>query len=40
MSAREKFATQVDRALLADLRNLAKSEGRQLQALVDERSPR
>ena len=35
-SAREKFATQVDSALLADLRALAKAEGRQLQALVDE----
>jgi hypothetical protein len=34
--AREKFATQVDSALLADLRSLAKSEGCQLQALVDE----
>ena len=33
---REKFATQVDSALLADVRALAKSEGRQLQALVDE----
>ena len=33
---REKFATQVDPELLADLRRLAKSEGRQLQALVDE----
>lgn len=34
--AREKFATQVDSELLTALRNLAKSEGRQLQALVDE----
>ena len=34
--AREKFATQVDVNLLADLRALAKAEGRQLQALVDE----
>ncbi len=33
---REKFATQVDRELLADVRALAKAEGRQLQALVDE----
>jgi hypothetical protein len=33
---REKFATQVDRELLAGLRDLAKAEGRQLQALVDE----
>lgn len=37
MSAhREKFATQVDPALLDGLRHIAKSEGRQLQALVDE----
>ena len=34
--AREKFATQVDSEILSALRNLAKSEGRQLQALVDE----
>jgi histidinol-phosphate/aromatic aminotransferase/cobyric acid decarboxylase-like protein len=34
--AREKFATQVDPKLLADLRALAKAEGRQLQAVVDE----
>ncbi|HEX7760370.1 MAG TPA: hypothetical protein VF459_12760 [Caulobacteraceae bacterium] len=34
--AREKFATQVDPALLADLRGLAKSEGRQLQSVVEE----
>ena len=33
---REKFATQVDRELLANLRTLAEQEGRQLQALVDE----
>jgi hypothetical protein len=33
---REKFATQVDPELLAGLRDLAKAEGRQLQALVDE----
>ena len=32
----EKFATQVDGALLADLRGLAKQEGRQIQALVEE----
>ena len=36
MSQREKFATQVDSELLATLRALAKAEGRQLQALVDE----
>jgi hypothetical protein len=34
--AREKFATQVDSEILSALRGLAKSEGRQLQALVDE----
>ena len=33
---REKFATQVDGALLADLRGLAQQEGRQIQALVEE----
>ena len=33
---REKFATQVKSETLATLRSLAKSEGRQLQALVDE----
>jgi hypothetical protein len=33
---REKFATQVDSEILADVRALATSEGRQLQALVDE----
>ena len=33
---REKFATQVDADLLHDVRVLAKEEGRQLQALVDE----
>ena len=36
MSAREKFATQIDGQLLADLRNLARDEGRQIQALVEE----
>lgn len=33
---REKFATQIDSALLSDLRTLAKQEGRQIQALVEE----
>lgn len=33
---REKFATQVDAAILAELRALAREEGRQIQALVDE----
>lgn len=34
--AREKFATQVDANILSAVRSLAQSEGRQLQALVDE----
>lgn len=34
--SREKFATQMDSALLAELRALAKSEGRQLQSLIEE----
>ena len=33
---REKFATQVDSALLADIRQLARQEGRQLQSVVEE----
>lgn len=33
---REKFATQLQADLLAELRALAESEGRQLQALVEE----
>jgi hypothetical protein len=33
---REKFATQVNSEILTALRTLAQSEGRQLQALVDE----
>ncbi len=33
---REKFATQVDAEILAGVRALAREEGRQLQALVDE----
>ena len=33
---REKFATQVDSERLAELRSLARDEGRQSQALVDE----
>lgn len=33
---REKFATQVDSATLAAVRDLAREEGRQIQALVDE----
>ena len=34
--SREKLATLVDGALLADLRSLAKQEGRPIQALVEE----
>ena len=34
--AREKFATQVDTQLLAEIRGLANQEGRQIQALVEE----
>lgn len=36
MSIREKFATQVDPAVLEQIRRLAREEGRQLQALIDE----
>jgi len=37
MSAvREKFATQVDAELLESVRQLAKSEGRQIQAVVED----
>ncbi len=35
-TTREKFATQVDSAILTTVRNLAHHEGRQLQALVEE----
>jgi len=35
-TAREKFATQVNSEILAEIRALAQNEGRQLQALVDE----
>jgi hypothetical protein len=34
--AREKFATQVNSKTLSGVRALAKKQGRQLQALVDE----
>ena len=34
--AREKFATQVDSEILAAVRRLAETEGRQVQALVEE----
>jgi hypothetical protein len=33
---REKFATQVDADILSAVRGLAQSEGRQIQALIDE----
>ena len=36
MTIRDKFATQVNAETLAQLRQLAESEGRQLQSLVDE----
>ena len=36
VATREKFATQVDTEILSTVRGLARSEGRQLQALVDE----
>ncbi len=34
--SREKFATQVNAEILEGVRSLAKNEGRQIQALVDE----
>jgi hypothetical protein len=34
--ARAKFATQVNSAILVEVRMLAEKEGRQIQALVDE----
>lgn len=33
---REKFATQVDTQILRSIRDLAQSEGRQIQALIEE----
>lgn len=36
MTVREKFATQADPELLAQMRELAKAEGRQLQAVVED----
>lgn len=33
---REKFATQVDRDLLAEIRKIAKDERRQLQAVIED----
>ena len=35
-AVREKFATQVDAELLESVRQLAKSEGRQIQAVVED----
>jgi hypothetical protein len=34
--AREKFATQINSEILAEVRKLAEKEGRQIQALMDE----
>jgi hypothetical protein len=36
MHGKEKFATQVAQEILAEIRAIAHSEGRQLQALVEE----
>jgi len=36
MSIKQKFATQVDPALLAKTRAIAESEGRQLQSVIEE----
>jgi hypothetical protein len=36
VQTREKFATQVNSELLATVRKLAASEGRQLQAIIEE----
>ena len=36
MPTRQKFVTQVDAVLLEELRSLARDEGRQIRALVDE----
>ncbi|EED36227.1 hypothetical protein NOR51B_2176 [Luminiphilus syltensis NOR5-1B] len=33
---REKFATQVDVEILANVREIARSEGRQIQAIVED----
>ena len=35
-TTREKFATQVDSALLDSVRKLAKSEGRQIQVVIED----
>ena len=34
--AREKFATQINSEILAEVRHLAEKEGRQIQALMEE----
>lgn len=34
--AREKFATQVNAEILSTVRGIAQTEGRQIQALIDE----
>ena len=36
VQVREKFATQVNSEILLAVRSIAKDEGRQLQALIDE----
>ena len=35
-SQRTKFATQIDEAILLDIRRLAKDEGRQIQSIIEE----
>ncbi|MCG6856452.1 MAG: hypothetical protein LJE67_00125 [Salaquimonas sp.] len=34
--AKQKFATQIEERVLSDIRDLAKVEGRQLQAVIEE----
>ena len=36
IAKREKFATQVDAAIIAELKSLAQEEGRQIQSVVEE----
>lgn len=36
INKREKFATQVDAAIIAELKSLAQAEGRQIQSVVEE----
>jgi serine kinase of HPr protein (carbohydrate metabolism regulator) len=36
LTARQKFASQADPALLAEMRAIAEEEGRQLQAVLEE----